>query len=28
MRRAQMQDVDQEEVMSTFYIELHPSPTE
>jgi hypothetical protein len=28
MRRAQKQDVNQDEVMSTFYIELHPSPTE
>lgn len=28
MRRAQKQEVDQDEVMSTFYIELHPSPTE
>lgn len=28
LRRAQMQDVDQDEVMSTFYIELNPSPTE
>ena len=28
LRRSQQQKVDQEEVMSTFYIELHPSPTE
>jgi len=28
LRRSQIEDVDQEEVMSTFYIELHPSPTE
>lgn len=28
MRKAQQQKVDQEEVMSTFYIELNPSPTE
>lgn len=28
MRRTQKQDVDRDEVMSTFYIELHPSPTE
>ena len=28
LRRSQQQDVDQDEVMSTFYIELHPSPTE
>jgi hypothetical protein len=28
MRRTQKQDVDQDEVMSTFYIELHLSPTE
>ena len=28
LRKSQMQQADQEEVMSTFYIELHPSPTE
>ena len=28
MRRTQQQDVNQDEVMSTYYIELHPSPTE
>ncbi|UCB55550.1 MAG: hypothetical protein JSW45_03210 [Thiotrichales bacterium] len=28
LRKAQMQKLDQDEVMSTFYIELHPSPTE
>ena len=28
LRRSQQQEVDQEEVMSTFYIELNPSPTE
>ena len=28
LRKAQMQEPDPEEVMSTFYIELHPSPTE
>jgi hypothetical protein len=28
LRRLQIEDIDQEEVMSTFYIELHPSPTE
>ncbi len=28
MRRTQKQDVNRDEVMSTFYIELHPSPTE
>lgn len=28
MRRTQKQDVNQDEVMSTFYIELNPSPTE
>ena len=28
LRKTQIQPVDQDEVMSTFYIELHPSPTE
>ena len=28
LRKTQIQEVDPEEVMSTFYIELHPSPTE
>jgi len=28
MRRTQMQNVSPEEVMSTFYIELNPSPSE
>jgi hypothetical protein len=28
LRKTQMQAADQDEVMSTFYIELHPSPTE
>jgi len=28
LRRTQMQDVNPDEVMSTFYIELNPSPTE
>ncbi len=28
LRRTQMQEVDPGEVMSTFYIELHPAPTE
>lgn len=28
LRKTQMREADQEEVMSTFYIELHPSPTE
>ncbi len=28
MRRTQIRDAEQDEVMSTFYIELHPSPTE
>lgn len=28
LRRTQLQDVDEDEVMSTFYIELHPSPSE
>lgn len=28
LRRTQIQDVNPDEVMSTFYIELHPSPTE
>ncbi|MBT8126844.1 MAG: hypothetical protein HKP12_00830 [Gammaproteobacteria bacterium] len=28
LRRSQQEKVDQDEVMSTFYIELHPSPTE
>jgi len=28
LRRSQLEEVAQDEVMSTFYIELHPSPTE